>query len=157
MTKFIPTLLLVPIYSLAAGVAYPADVPDGPMRLAAISAPLRANSAVVAPDAQGTFESRTTDLSSTQAQDPQQAVALSDMDEVQAVAIVTASFPSQMSFGTHVSHAGLGALYWAARNPAQAWRVLFPIQPRDGSGASEDLREKCAMRARAPGSRVACP
>ena len=157
MTTFFPTLLLISVCSLAAGVAYPADVPDRPMRIAAISAPVRTSSPAAVPHAPGTLESRTTDLSSIQAQDPQQATALSDMDEVQAVAIVTASFPSQMSFGTHVSHAGLGALYWAARNPAQAWRVLFPIQPRDGSGASEDLREKCAMRARAPGSRVACP
>ncbi len=157
MTKFIPTLLLVPIYLLAAGVAYPADAPDRPMRIAAISAPVRTSSPAAVPRAPATLESRTTDLSSIRAQDPQLATALSDMDEVQAVAIVTASFPSQMSFGRYVSHAGIGALYWAARNPAQAWKVLFPIQPRDGSGASEDLREKCALFARAPGSRVACP
>jgi hypothetical protein len=29
----------------------------------------------------------------------------------------------------HISCRGIGSVFWAARNPAQAWRVLAPIQP----------------------------
>jgi hypothetical protein len=83
-------------------------------------------------------------------------------DEAQAVAIVASSLlPEipllpQMRPETHVSHAGIGALYWAARHSAQAWRVLLPIRPRDGSGASEDLRKRCALFAKPPSGRAAC-
>ena len=33
----------------------------------------------------------------------------------------------------HQSELGLGALYWAAHHPRQAWRILLPIQPSDGA------------------------
>jgi hypothetical protein len=116
MTKFIATLLLIPLCSLAVGVANAADRADKSMRIAPAGTP--------AP----------------------------------AVAPVPLTIPllRQMRPDTHVSHAGIGALYWAAHHSAQAWRVLLPIRPRDGSGASEDLRELCAF-ARPPGGRAACP
>lgn len=63
----------------------------------------------------------------------------------------------QMRPDTHVSHAGIGSLYWAVSHSAHAWRVFLPIRPRDGSGASEELREQCAVFARPPSGRIACP
>jgi hypothetical protein len=83
-------------------------------------------------------------------------------DEEQAVAIAVSSLPAelpllpQMRPDTHVSHAGIGSLYWAARHSAHAWRVLLPIRPRDGSGASEDARARCAVFAQPPSGRAAC-
>jgi hypothetical protein len=96
-------------------------------------------------------------LPPVQTPDSLQATAASDSDDPEAITVVAPPSLPPMTSGTAVSHAGLGSLYWAARNPSEAWRVLLPIQPRDGSGASEDLREKCAIFARAPGSPVACP
>jgi hypothetical protein len=83
-------------------------------------------------------------------------------DEEQAVATVVSSLLAQMPSlpqmrpDTHVSHAGIGSLYWAARHSAHAWRVLLPIRPRDGSGASEDLKARCAVFAQPPSGRAAC-
>jgi hypothetical protein len=30
---------------------------------------------------------------------------------------------------TQVPPAGIGSLYWAARHPSQAWRVVLPVMP----------------------------
>ena len=57
--------------------------------------------------------------------------------------------------GTHLLRAGLGSLYWAARHPAQAWRILLPIQ--DGSVAQADVRAKCAVSMSAPSGLTDCP
>ena len=40
----------------------------------------------------------------------------------------------------HVSNAGIGSLYWAARHPSEAWRVLLPVQAGDEPG-DDALRE----------------
>src|SRR3981081_3633404 len=50
-------------------------------------------------------------------------------DDTQSVAIVTTPLLSEDTPTTHLSLAGLGSLHWAARQPAQAWKVLLPIQP----------------------------
>jgi hypothetical protein len=63
----------------------------------------------------------------------------------------------QMRPDTHVSHAGIGSLYWAVSHSENAWRVFLPIRTHDGSGASEELREQCAVFAGPPSSRIACP
>lgn len=43
--------------------------------------------------------------------------------------------PQQSQPRISVSPFGLGALYWAAQNPTQAWRILLPVQPDNGATA----------------------
>jgi hypothetical protein len=80
-----------------------------------------------------------------------------DSDETQAVSVVTAPVPPEGNSNTYLSHAGIGSLYWAARNPAQAWRVVFPVQPDDATDAYADVRARCAFITNAPSGRAACP
>jgi hypothetical protein len=74
-------------------------------------------------------------------------------DDTQTVAIVTA-VPEEPA-DTRLSRAGLGSLYWAARHPAEAWRVLMPVQ--EGSVAYADIRARCALVSNAPSGQAACP
>jgi len=74
-------------------------------------------------------------------------------DDTQTIAIVTA-VPEEPS-DTRLSRAGLGSLYWAARHPAEAWRVLMPVQ--EGSVAYADIKARCAMVSNAPSDQTACP
>jgi hypothetical protein len=76
-------------------------------------------------------------------------------DDDQSVAIVTTPSQSEEKSTTHVSLAGLGSLSWAARQPAQAWRVLLPIQP-EGVGYA-DIRARCAVSLDASRGEAACP
>jgi hypothetical protein len=76
-------------------------------------------------------------------------------DDTQSVAIVTTPLPSEEQPATHLSLAGLGSLYWAARQPAQAWRVLLPMQP-DGA-AYADIRARCTVSTDASRGEAACP
>jgi hypothetical protein len=196
--KLIPTLLMIPVCSLAVGAAYAADAPDGPVRIAAISsldpaAPPKPLTHAVAPDlasrqsslgtavpllsapdpvlpyqdatprettapAVGTLDLRPADLQEIiRQQDALQPATPEDSDEAQAVAVV-ASPLTQMRPDTHVSHAGIGSLYWAAHNPAQAWRVLLPVRLSDGSGASADIKAMCAVSVVATAPRTpSCP
>ena len=80
-----------------------------------------------------------------------------DSDEMQAVSVVSTPVSLDEKSHLHVSHAGIGSLYWAAHNPTQAWRVLFPVQPGDPTNAYEDFRERCAFVTNAPSGRPACP
>jgi hypothetical protein len=68
--------------------------------------------------------------------------------------------PRKESSDWHLSLVGIGSLYWAARHPQHAWRVLMPIQPDDGSDVSADLKTICAV-AVSPAVRIprgpACP
>jgi hypothetical protein len=74
-------------------------------------------------------------------------------DDTQSVAIVITPSQSEEKPTTHLSLAGLGSLSWAARQPAQAWRVLLPIQP-EGVGYA-DIRARCATDASR--GEAACP
>jgi len=74
-------------------------------------------------------------------------------DGTQTVAIVTRV--PQETPDTRLSRAGLGSLYWAARHPAEAWRVLTPVQ--QGSVAYADSRARCAIVSNAPRGQAACP
>lgn len=46
-----------------------------------------------------------------------------DGDDLQAVAVTTNSAPPKLRFARN----GLGSLYWAAQHPAQAWKIVAPI------------------------------
>jgi hypothetical protein len=74
-------------------------------------------------------------------------------DDTETVAIVIA-VPEETP-DTHLSRLGLGSLYWAAHHPAQAWRVLMPVQ--EGSVAYADLRARCALVSNALSGQAACP
>ena len=50
-----------------------------------------------------------------------------DSPQVLSAADALEAPPDAESAGTELSEPGLGALYWAAQHPRQAWRVLLPI------------------------------
>ena len=125
MNRIIPmVLLLIPGCSLSSGLAYSSDAPDGTVGIAAIS----------------TLDLRPPGLRSIQAQLDTEAAPPADAGEPQVVAVVVTPSAPDESSNTHLSRTGIGSLYWAARQPAQAWRVLLPIVSGDGSAASEDAR-----------------
>lgn len=76
-------------------------------------------------------------------------------DASDADAIVTAPLLRKERSGTQLSLAGIGSLYWAARHPAQAWRVLLPIQPRVGPDVTADLKARCIVFTESPSGRGA--
>jgi hypothetical protein len=138
------TLLLIAVCSLSSGVAYStADQGATPRRAAA--------------PATGTLNLRPPDLRSMSVQLAPQATFPADADEMLNVAIVSAPPTPQESSNTHLSRSGIGSIYWATRHPAQAWRVLLPIVPGDGSAEFEDLRAECATFVRSPAGQAACP
>ncbi len=75
--------------------------------------------------------------------------------DAQSVAIVTARVTPEEKSKTRVSLAGLGSLYWAARHPEQAWRVVLPIQP--GGLAYADLIARCTVSMNASIGTAECP
>ena len=74
-------------------------------------------------------------------------------DDTQSVP-VTAPLPAEET-NVHLSLAGLGSLVWATGNPAQAWKILAPIEP-DGI-AYADITAKCNVATAASNSEAACP
>jgi hypothetical protein len=79
-----------------------------------------------------------------------------DSGETQAVSLVTAPTAAEEKSSIHLSHAGIGSLYWAAHNPAQAWRVVLPVQPGDAGGAYAHISTRCAIITGAPTGRAGC-
>ncbi len=75
--------------------------------------------------------------------------------DAQSVAIVTAHVPPEEKSNTRLSLAGLGSLYWAARHPEQAWRVLLPVQ--SGGVAYADLIARCTVSMNASIGAADCP
>lgn len=134
MNGNLATLLLIGVCSQSIGAAYSKDAPSGTVRL----------------------DLRPPDLRSVSAQLPPEATFPADADEMH-VAIVSAPPTPQDSSNTHLSRSGIGSIYWAARHPAQAWRVLLPTVPGDGTAAFEDIRAECATFVRSPGGQAACP
>ena len=135
MNGNLATLLLLAVCSLATGAAYSKDAPSGTARL----------------------DLQPPDLRTFQVRLPPEATFPADADEMPHVAIVSAPPTPEESSYTHLSRSGIGSIYWAARHPAQAWRVLLPIVPGDGSTAFEDIRAECATFVRSPGGQPACP
>jgi hypothetical protein len=134
MNGNLATLLLIAVCSLSTA-AYSKDAPSGTARL----------------------DLRPPDLRSMSVQLPREASFPADAGEMLDVAIVSAPSTPEESSNTHLSRSGIGSIYWAARHPAQAWRVLLPIVPGDGSAAFEDIRAECATFVRSPGGQAACP
>lgn len=82
-----------------------------------------------------------------------------DSDDMEAVSVVAASVPPEEKSNLHLSRAGIGSLSWAAKNPAQAWRLVYPVQPGDADGAYQDFRAQCAatLLADTPSGKPTCP
>jgi len=75
--------------------------------------------------------------------------------ETEVVTIAGAPLLPEQKADTHPSLGGIASLYWAARHPAQAWRVFLPIQ-LDGDESSADITANCAVFAAVPSGPVAC-
>jgi hypothetical protein len=135
MNGNLATLLLLAVCSQSIGAAYSKDAPTGTVGL----------------------DLGPPDLRSFQVQLPPEATFPADADEMLDVAIVSALPTPEESSNTHLPRSGIGAIYWAARHPAQAWRVLLPSVPGDGTAAFEDIRAECATFVRSPGGQAACP
>jgi hypothetical protein len=135
MNRNLATLLLIAVCSQSIGAAYSKDAPSGTVRL----------------------DLRPPEVRSMSVQLPPEATFPAEADEMLDVAIVSALPTPQESSNTHLSRSGIGSIYWAARHPAQAWRVLLPIVPGDGSAAFEDLRAECATFVKSPAGQSACP
>ena len=78
-------------------------------------------------------------------------------DDMQSVSVVTAPVPPEERSHMHLSRTGIGSLSWAVHNPAQAWRVVFPVEPGEADGAYADLTARCAVRSDALSGTAACP
>jgi hypothetical protein len=79
-----------------------------------------------------------------------------DSDATEAIALVTAPMSTQEKSSVHLSHAGIGSLYWAAHNPGEAWRVMLPVQPGNAGGAYAHISTRCAIITGAPTGRAGC-
>jgi hypothetical protein len=71
---------------------------------------------------------RPPDLRSLDVADRGQIGTSSDFDDSQAVTIAAVPLAPEETPDTLPSPSGFAALYWAARHPAQAWRIFLPIQ-----------------------------
>jgi hypothetical protein len=76
-------------------------------------------------------------------------------DDTPSVAIVASSWQPKAVAGPHLSLAGLGSVYWGAVHPAQAWKVLAPLQPDNVAYA--DIRASCESTATALNTAAPCP
>jgi hypothetical protein len=71
---------------------------------------------------------RSPDLRSLDLADRWQIGTSSESDDAQAVTIAAAPLALEETPEGQPSPGGFASLYWAARHPAQAWRIFLPIQ-----------------------------
>jgi hypothetical protein len=76
----------------------------------------------------GTLDLRPPEVRSLESADPQQMEASSDSDAAEAVMIAAVPLMLEDAPDAQPPVGGLASLDWAARHPAQAWRVFLPIQ-----------------------------
>ena len=84
----------------------------------------------------GTLDLRPPDLGSLDVADRAQIGTSPDFDDARAVTIAAAPLVLEETPEALPPAGGIAALYWAARHPAQAWRVFLPIQLEGDSGAN---------------------
>jgi hypothetical protein len=84
----------------------------------------------------GTLDLRPPDLRSLDDADRGQIGTSPDFDAAQAVTIAAVPLALEETPEALAPPGGIAALYWAARHPAQAWRVFLPIQLEGDSGAN---------------------
>ena len=127
MNKSMATLLRIAVWSLQLTVGYAADL-----------------------------DLRAPDLRSLHLQSVQQVVTSADSAEAEPVIIVAAPSQLEEEPDTHPSLGAVASLYWAARHPAQAWRVFLPIQLDGDESSADDITANCAVFAAVPSGPVAC-
>jgi len=66
-----------------------------------------------------------------------ESIHVGSEEDLPAVSVESTTTPEERAPSLQISHAGLGSLFWAARNPTNAWRILAPLQPDDPTGARE--------------------
>jgi hypothetical protein len=76
----------------------------------------------------GTLDLRPPEVRSLEFADLQQMEASSDSDAAEAVTIAAVPLMLEDEPDAQPPVGGLASLEWAARHPAQAWRVFLPIQ-----------------------------
>ena len=81
----------------------------------------------------------------------------SDPDETQSVSITAQAAPIDAESSIHLSHAGLGSLYWAALHPGRAWQIALPVEADDPARAYSDLGAACRALQESPDDPPACP
>jgi hypothetical protein len=86
---------------------------------------------------------RPPDVRNLEVADLQQIVASRDSDDAEAVTIAAAPLVLEEKPDAQPSLGGFASLYWAARHPAQAWRILLPVH-LDGYDPSPESRERAA-------------
>jgi len=85
----------------------------------------------------GPLDLRPPDLRSLDVAGQQPIVTSSDSDDAEAVTIAAAPLVLEEKPDAQPSRGGFASLYWAARHPAQAWRIFLPLQ-LDGYDLSPD-------------------
>ena len=124
------------------------------MLAAAVAVGYPAEAADSAPPGR-TLDLRPPDLRSLHVRNLQWVVTSADSAEAEPVTIVAAPSQLEEEPDTHPSLGAVASLYWAARHPAQAWRVFLPIQ-LDGDESSAAITANCAVFAAVPSGPVAC-
>ena len=71
-----------------------------------------------------------------------------DSPETPTDTVVITPAPAEESSGVHLSSVGVGSLYWAARHPSNAWRVLLPVEP--GHPLGDEAIKQAGSRAADP-------
>lgn len=161
MNRSIPALLRTVLLFLPVAVGHCAHAVGNTLEIGEVSAsdvvttPMGATRAVAAVGARGTLDLRPPDLPSVAIQNLHEVVTSSDSEETESVTIRAVPLLLEES-DTHLSFAGIASLYWAARHPAQAWRVLLPVQ-LDEHNSSAQIRGTCAASAEAQSGPAACP
>jgi hypothetical protein len=130
VNRFMPILLPIALSFLPVAVAYPAEATDDSPGPAA---------------ARRTLDLRPPNLESLHLQNPPQIVTSADSDEAEAVTLAAAPLLLEESPDTHPSLGGIASLYWAARHPTLAWRVILPVQLADDTDTEN--RGRAAGRA----------
>lgn len=87
---------------------------------------------------------RLPEVDRVQATDSAAAGTPADAGDLGVVTIATGLTPLAIEAAPDAPGTGLGAIYWAARHPADAWRVLLPVAPRDESASAQDSSADCA-------------
>ena len=136
MNRLVPALQRIALAFLPLAVGYPAE-------------------AVATVPPRTTLDLRPPELRSLHLQNLQEFVTSADSAEAEPVTIVAVPLQPQEKPDTHPSLGAVASLYWAARHPAQAWRVFLPIQ-LDGDDTSADITANCAVFAAVPSGPVAC-
>jgi hypothetical protein len=99
---------------------------------------LAAAAASAAPPKARTLDLSTPNFFSSQWQERLQGPTLDDVTELPTDSVVVTHTGAD-KWNNHFSPMGIGSLFWAALNPAQAWRIVLPVKPGDEFVGDSDV------------------